>query len=102
MSRPRFAKATPHPGELSRWTVQVGRHTPGVVVSKRVGQTGANWLAYPGGDPRRAITYADPRQDDGGPQGKVRKFFSRREAADALLLAEEASRARHPSGGGLR
>jgi hypothetical protein len=73
-----------------------------VVVSKRVGQSGTLWLAYPDGDPTRAITYSDPRQNDMGPEGKVRKFFSRREAADALLLAEAESRARHPSGGGPR
>lgn len=100
--RPRFPKGTPQPGELSRWIVQVGNWSPGVVVSKRVGQTGVTWLAYPDGDPARAITYSDPRQDDMGPQGKVRKFFSRREAADALLLAEAESRTRHPSGGGPR
>lgn len=102
MTRPRFAKGIPAPGELSRWTVQVGRHSPGCVVSKRVGQAGATWLAYPDGDPTRAITYSDPRQNDMGPEGKARKFFSRREAADALLLAEAESRARHPSGGGPR
>lgn len=103
--RPRFVKANPRPGELSRWIVQVGGVAgpmPGVVVSKRVGQTGATWFAYPDGDPTRAITYSDPRQNDMGPEGNVRKFFSRREAADALLLAEAESRARHPSAGGPR
>lgn len=109
--RPRFTKATPEDKELSRWTVQVGRWSPGCVVAKRVGQTGANWFAYRDGDPARAITYSDPRQNDGGPQGKARKFFSRREAADALLLSTQQpdrlgetelarSRDRYPSGGG--
>jgi hypothetical protein len=104
MTRPRrFEKATPQSGELSRWIVHASDGpAPGVVVSRRVGQSGALWLAYPDGDPERALTYDDPRQDDGGPQGKVRKFFSRREAGDALLLAEQASRARHPSAGGPR
>src|SRR5215216_7477805 len=109
MTRPRFVKATPQGAELSRWDVLVGAYLVGAVVSKRVGETGANWLAYRDGDPTRVITYSDPRQDDGGPQGKARKFFSRKEAADALLLAvaqpdqlpseKTRSRARHPSGG---
>jgi hypothetical protein len=103
VTRPRFVKATPAAGELSRWTVQVGLHSPGVVVSKRWGQASAYWLAYPDADPAKVIRY-DGRAGPGLRGGKPRVFLSRREAGDALLLAAEAalgqSRARHPSEGG--
>jgi hypothetical protein len=94
VTRPRFVKAIPADGELSRWTVQVGQHSPGVVVSKPWGHT-VIWSAYLDGDPRRPVRITDPR--------------SRGKAANALLLAaeqpdqlpsEKRSRARHPSGGG--
>jgi hypothetical protein len=81
--RARFVKATPADGELSRWTVQVGLHSPGVVVSKRWGQASAMWLVYPDADPNRVLRYTDGRR-----VGKVRVFLSRREAGDALILHE--------------
>jgi hypothetical protein len=79
--RPRFVKAAPADGELSRWTVQVGLHSPGVVVSKRWGQASAMWLVYPDADPQQVLRYNDGRRT-----GKVRVWLSRREAGNALVL----------------
>jgi hypothetical protein len=85
--RPRFVKTTHHPGERYRYVVRQGDYTIGQVASQPVGETGVLWVAYTlAGKP---ITYSDPRQDDGGPQGKVRKFLSRREAANALILHDD-------------